>query len=327
MTDTIRVLSTGGTIASTGGEAGASPSKRGEELVASVPELGDHADLSVEEIAQIPSFDMGWTTIDQVIEAAEAAGEEADGVVVTHGTDTMEESAYVTDVTFDGDVPVVFTGAQRRPDEPSPDGPSNLLTAVRAAADDRFQSAGAAYVAFDERVHAARDVTKAHTSDLGTFRSPDKGPVAALTRSDVRIYRSPGSRSVDLPRSVPEATVRVVKSGLGVAGESFREAVDAGADGIVLEGTGLGNATAALGDAVAEAIGSGVPVVVTSRCQGGATAPVYGTGGGGETLSRHGAVFADDLPAHKARLKLALALEAAGDGDGESVAERFGSYR
>jgi L-asparaginase len=123
---------------------------------------------------------------------------------------------------------------------------------------------------------------------------------------------------------VPEATVRVVKSGLGVTGESLREAVDAEADGIVLEGTGLGNATAALGDAVDEAVGAGVPVVVTSRCQGGATAPVYGTGGGGETLSRHGAIFADDLPAHKARLKLALALEAS---DGGAVAERFGSDR
>lgn len=324
MTARITVLGTGGTIASTDGEGGASPSKRGAELVSSVPELGEHAELSVEEVAQIPSFDMDWETIHRMRSAAEKAGEEADGVVITHGTDTMEESAYALDMVFGGDVPVVFTGAQRRSDETSPDGPSNLLTAVRAAADDRFRGNGAAYIAFDETVHAARDVTKAHTSDLGTFVSPDKGPIASLTREDVRTYRPPRSYSIDLPGGVPESTIRMVKSGVSVSGAQFEAALEAGVDGIVLEGTGLGNATTALGEAVEEAVSAGVPVVVTSRCQGGATAPVYGGGGGGETLNQHGAVFGDDLPAHKARLKLALALEATDD-HGE-LADLFGPY-
>ena len=324
MTANIKILTTGGTIASTGDDGGASPTTRGEELIASVPGLDTYADVTVDEIARISSFDMDWETIVRIGDAALAAADEVDGVVVTHGTDTMEESAYATDLTFDGDVPVVFTGAQRRPDETSPDGPSNLLTAVRAAADERLHGIGAAYVAFDEQLHSARDVTKTHTASLGTFDSPGKGPLAITTRNGLRVYRSPESYSVDLPHTVPTHSVRMVKSGTGVPEAPIREAIESGTDGIVLEGTGLGNATASLGDAVATAVSDGVPVVVTSRCHAGSTTAVYGGAGGGETLRHDGAIFADDLPAHKARLKLTLALETTTDI--EKLRPYFGSY-
>lgn len=318
----VSVLSTGGTIACTDSDSGATPEMRGEELVNAVPAIEDYADLTVEQVTQTPSFDMGPAMIAEVGRSARTVAEEgADGVVVTHGTDTLEESAYYLDLTLDLDIPIVFTGAQRRPDEVSSDGPSNLLTAVRAASNDRIRSG--VYIALNEELHAARDVTKTHTRKLETFKSPEKGPVATFTRDGVRFHREPGSRSDDLPVFETERSVAMIKSGTGVDGAAIDRAVAAGVDGIVLEATGLGNTTAAVGDAIEAAIEDDVPVVVTSRCHAGPTVPVYGTGGGGQTLLNHGATFGGDLPAHKARLKLMLALDAVESG--ESVARFFDS--
>jgi L-asparaginase len=172
------VLSTGGTIASIQDGDAATPQKDGSDLLGMIPGGVDSARVSgVENVAQLPSFDMNIDTIADVGDAAAvAAADGADGVVVTHGTDTMEETAYVLDLTRDLDIPVVVTGAQRRPDEISPDGPANLVAAMRAASDDRIRKAGGVYVAFDMELHAARDVTKAHTSALDTFTSPVRLP-------------------------------------------------------------------------------------------------------------------------------------------------------
>lgn len=309
MRPTIAVLGTGGTIASTDASDGAGPSMKSDELVAAVPGLDDHANLLVREVVQRPSFSMDFPTLRQLRDAVgDVVADGADGVIVTHGTDTMEESAYHLDLVLGVDVPVVFTGAQRRPDELGNDGPSNLSTAVRAVTDDRIRSVGGVYIAFDEALYAARYVTKRHTRKLDTFVSPERGPVAVVTRDAVRLYRDPGSASVDLDVAESDAEVRVVGSAIGVSSAQVDEALEAGVDGLVLEGTGLGNVTAALGDAVARAVDAGVPVVVTSRCFAGSTAAVYGTAGGGQALASHGAVHGDDLPAHKARLKLRLVL-------------------
>lgn len=324
MPATITVLSTGGTIASTTGENGATPSKSGEELVAAVPEIESYADMTVSEVVQTPSFDMGiesLTTVGETVRTAVEGG--TDGVIITHGTDTMEESAYYLDLVLDLTAPIIFTGAQRRPDEVSPDGPHNLLTAVRAASHERFQDAGGVYIAFDEEVHAARDVTKGHTSDLSAFVSPDKCPVARFTREGVRIHREPGSRSDSVAVTTPSATVPMIKTGIGIDAQQVNNALEMAVDGIVVEGTGLGNTTNALGDAIADALEAGVSVVITSRCQGGAVAPVYGTPGGGKTLHAHGVIDGGDLPAHKARLKLMLLIEQFGTDDPDALREAF----
>ncbi|WP_332898440.1 asparaginase [Haladaptatus sp. CMSO5] len=314
MTPHITVLSTGGTIASTGTSAGATPTKEGGELVEAVPELTDYADISVDEVAQISSFAMNFETLAAIAaRVGELATDGTDGVVVTHGTDTMEESAYFVDVVAGDTIPVVFTGAQRRPDEPGADGPANLLTAVRAATNERIRKAGGAYIAFADSLYSARTVTKGHTSNLDTFYAPDAGPVANFLRGDVRFFRQPGSETVSIPVSEITASVEMVKSGAGVDGRQIERALDAGVDGLVLEGTGLGNTTPALESAVADAIADGVPVVVTSRCHGGAVNGIYGKGGGARTLEDHGAILGGDLPTHKARLALALALSASDD--------------
>ncbi len=320
----ITVLSTGGTIASTAGDEGATPSKSGEELVDAVPEIESYAEIEVTEVVQTPSFDMDIESLATIAKNARTAVEDgADGIVITHGTDTMEESAYYLDLVLDLTVPVVLTGAQRRPDEVSPDGPSNLLTAVQAASHERFHGAGGVYIAFDEELHAARDVTKRHTSDLSAFVSPDKCPVARFTREGVRVHREPGSRSASVGVATTSANVVMVKSGVGVSGQQMKRAVEAGVDGIVVEGTGLGNTTSALGDAIGDALEANIPVVITSRCQAGAVAPVYGTPGGGETLRSHGVIDGGDLPAHKARLKLLLLLEEFGTDDLDTLCEEF----
>lgn len=316
------VLSTGGTIASTGEEGVPTPQKDGSELIDAVPEISKYADVkSVQNVVQLPSFDMDLDTIADVGDAAEAAAEEADGVIITHGTDTMEESAYALDLTRDLDIPVVLTGAQRRSDEVSPDGPANILTAVRAASHEMFQNEGGVYIAFNDELHAARNVTKGHTSALESFESPDTGPVAEFNRDGVRIYRSPGSYSAALPTTRTNADIMMVKSASGVGARQVEFAMDQSVDGLVLEGTGLGNTTSSLGAALSEAVEIGIPVVISSRCHAGSTSPVYGTDGGGQTLVDHGAIMAGDLPAHKARLKLALVL-GADEGVG-SVKEYF----
>ncbi|RXK47927.1 asparaginase [Halorientalis pallida] len=314
MRPNVAVISTGGTIASTGGGEAATPEKGGSELVDAVPEITEHARVSVRELAQVASFNMDLETIADIGDAtAEAIADGAEGVVVTHGTDTMEESAYALDLTREFDAPVVFTGAQRRPDELSSDGPSNMLTAIRAASHQRFRDAGGIYVAFDMELHSPRDVTKSHTSALGAFESPDKGPIASVTRDGLRVHRPPGSYSDTLQSTRTDADVMMIKSAASVDARQLEFAVNQGVDGIVIEGTGLGNITSALGRAVDSVVEEGIPVVVTSRCQGGATAPVYGTPGGGRTLIDNGAVQANDLSAQKARLKLAFALAEAED--------------
>lgn len=321
MSPTVAVLATGGTIASTGGAGEATPTEDADALLEAVPELGEVADVESEEVARVPSFELRFETVFDLAERAREVASEVDGVVVTHGTDTMEESAYHLDLALELDIPVVFTGAQRRPDEVSADGPANLVTSFRAAAHDEIRSG--VYIAFNEELHAARDVTKAHTRKLETFESPDKGPIAQFTRDDVRLYREPGSYSESIDALRTDKTVSIISSGQGMSDRQLRFAIEKGDDGIVLNGFGLGNTSETLSHAVRDAIDGGIPVVVTSRSHAGPLSAIYGNGGG-ETLRSHGAMSGDDLPAHKARIKLLLALEA--HDDLERIQSCFGEW-
>ncbi|WP_049916761.1 asparaginase [Halogeometricum pallidum] len=314
---TVHVVGCGGTIASEPAADGAAPAKAGEELVDAVPSVSEHADLRVTDVGSRPGFGMDFAVVAAAADAVcDAVDDGADGVVVTQGTDTIADTAYALDIACDVPVPVLVTGSQRRFDEPGSDAPANLLTAVRAAVDDRF--APGAHVAFDDELHAARDAVKTHTNALDTFQSPGKGPVATFTRATTRLHRDPARATSET--SLPDGTldpgrdaadyadVPVVHSGTGVDG-SFLERVLDGADGVVVEGTGLGNTTGPLGEAVADAV-EAVPVVVSSRCHAGPTEAVYGTAGGGVTLRDHGVAYAGDLSTAKARVKLVLGLTA-----------------
>ncbi len=310
MAPKVVVISTGGTIASRYDTALGRKvaTAGGRQLVAMLPSLGAAADLEVDDFATIPSFQMDVATALRLVRRVGAQLRRPDvaGVVVTHGTDTLEESAYLADLLIDADKPVVFTGAQRSADEPDADGPRNLTGAVRAAACPAAVGLGA-LVCFNDEIHAARDVTKTHTSAVQTFQSYDHGKVGLIDGDRVVIDRRP----VRGPRYAVERLeerVDLVKMVIGLDARPLDAALAGGARGIVLEAFGLGNATREAAAGVGRAIAAGVPVVVSSRCPAGHVRPVYGGGGGGRDLAELGVIHAGDLAGIKARLLLMVLL-------------------
>ena len=302
------VVSTGGTIAmrpdaSTGKLV---PAMSGEELVEMLawPEAPP---LELDDFARVPSFDVhGELALSLAVRVNEQADRrDVAGVVVTHGTDTMEESVYLIDRLLRSDRPVVLTGAQRGADDRDTDGPRNLRDAVRVAASGQARGRGA-MIAFGGEIHAAREVRKAHTSALRAFDSPGYGPIGHVDLNTVTFQRLPIRRA---PLPVPErlASVDLIRLHAGSDARFIRAAVKSGARAIVLEGTGRGNANDQVVEGIGEAVAAGVQVIVCSRCVAGRVEPVYGRGGGRD-LADAGALFAGDLAGPKARVLLQLAL-------------------
>jgi L-asparaginase len=228
------------------------------------------------------------------------------GVVVTHGTDTMEETVYLIDRLLPLDAPpVVLTGAQRGAADRDTDGPRNLRNAIRIALTG--ERGLGAVICFDGAIHAAREVRKVHTSRPGAFASPGYGPLGHVDGERVCLQHRP-ARCPPLPDGeAPMPRVDLIRLFAGSDATFVRASVGAGSRAIVLEGTGRGNANEQVVGAVAEAIGAGVPVVVASRCLQGRVEPVYGRGGG-KDLAEAGAIFAGDLAGTKARVLVQLAI-------------------
>lgn len=220
----------------------------------------------------------------------------------------MEESCYLADLLLAAAKPAVFTGAQRPHDDPLPDGPGNLLSAVRTALAPDAAGLGAV-ICFADQIHAARDVTKLSTSDLATFQSPGKGPLGVVDGGRVIVSRRPAPRRSFPLGQLPELLVPLFRLSLGFDVRLLERTLELGADGVVVEAFGRGNAPAALLPVVARAVAGGVPVVITSRCPLGRVAPIYGNGGG-KDLADAGAIFAGDLRGPKARLLLTVLLAA-----------------
>jgi L-asparaginase len=227
------------------------------------------------------------------------------GVVVTHGTDTMEETCYLADLLIASEKPIVFTGAQRSSDDPDSDGPRNLLNAIRAAASPLARGLGA-MICFNDELHAARDVTKVHTARVQTFQSYDHGMLGEIDGNQVIIYRKPTLRRMfQIPKL--EERVDLILLVLGIDARYIDASIQSKAAGIVLEAFGRGNANTVIVDGVRRAVNNGIPVIVTSRCPAGRVAPIYG-GGGGKDLEEVGAIFAGDLSGVKARILLMVLL-------------------
>ena len=230
------------------------------------------------------------------------------GVVVTHGTDTMEESAYLTDLLLVNLKPVVFTGAQRSADDTASDGPRNISDAVRLASSPSAHGLGA-MIMFEQQFHAARDVTKSHTSRVETLVSRSYGKLGEIDGFTVSVSRRPTlRRTYDAGKIEP--CVDLIKMVLGSDDRLIRYAAASGAKAIILEGFGRGNATPVVAAAVKDIVAGGVPVIVASRCGDGRVRPIYGNGGG-KDLENAGAIFAGDLTCPKARV-LACVLLGAG---------------
>lgn len=303
------LIGTGGTIASRYDPAlgRTVASARGEDLLAQVPQLAEIADIEVDDFATVPSFDISVgiahalaRRIDEQLARAEVAG-----AVITHGTDTMEESCYLADLLLTSDKPAVFTGAQRAHDHPTPDGPANIVAAARTAASPEARGLGAV-ICFADQIHAARDVTKVSASALATFQSYEKGALGEIDAGRVLIHRRPMRRRTFEVETLEER-VPLIRLCLGFDPWLLEAALDRGAKGVVLEAFGRGNGPAALVPIVGRAVGAGCPIVVTSRCPTGRVEPVYGKGGG-KDLADAGAIFAGDLKGPKARLLLMVLL-------------------
>jgi L-asparaginase len=318
----VRILTTGGTIASLPDpESGAKrPAVSGEELVAGVPGLDRVADLQVEEVAAVSSWNL---TPDDMLRVARRAGEAlaepgVEGVVVTHGTDTLEETAFMCDLTLRSDGPVAVVGAMRSPDELSADGPRNLLNAVRVASAQEARGAGAV-VAMNDEIHAARWVRKLDSGLVSAFRSPRRGPIGRVTPGSVEMpFLPPRAFTVEPPERLSHP-VELVSAYPGMSDAILEAVVEAsGAAGLVLEGTGSGNVPGSAVEGIRAAIERGIPVIAATRVPGGATGSSYGSPGGGAQLRELGVVHAGPLSAGKARLLLMVLL--AGGLSGEDLA-------
>jgi L-asparaginase len=299
---TVRLIATGGTIASLADpETGAvRPAVSAEDLVATVPGLGP---VEVESVAHVN----GWNVTPQtMLEVARRAS--GGGVVVTHGTDTIEETAFFCDLTVESDV--VFAGAMRNGSEVSADGPRNLLCAWQVAAEPR--GLGTVLVLNDE-IHAARWARKQDSSRVHALTSPGHGPVGIAVPGSVTITMPPPHRVLlPLPDALPP--VPIVQTYTGIEEHLIETVLDAtGAAGLVLEGTGLGNVPGSAERGIAAAVERGLPVVNATRVPAGGVHAIYGGPGGVVTQRELGVIGAGGLSAAKARLLLMLLLAEGGD--------------
>jgi L-asparaginase len=319
----VHLLATGGTIASRRTDAGLAASTPAAELLASAGPLPD-LDVTVTDVSTVASFALSTADLRAVLLGIRRClADDVDGVVVTHGTDTMEESAYLADLVHDDPRPVVFTGAQRPFDSPAPDGPGNLAAALRVAASPAARDLGV-LLCFDGLAYAARGVRKVDTLRSAAFDAPGRGPLLRVTGTAVlplaRPARGPAV-PLDLERELPR--VDVVPCYLGADDALLRAAVAAGARGVVLEAFGAGNVPPAIAAAAAELVAGGVPVLVCSRVPAGPVAPLYA--GGGASLASAGARFAGDLSPWQARLLLGAALAIAPDSPHRVLDAHLGS--
>jgi L-asparaginase len=304
------VLSTGGTIAmqDDGTAGGAVPRLGAADLAAGLP--ADAPVLRTEEIVRLPSAHFTPDTLQTIHKRAVRALEEprVPGVVVTHGTDTLEETAYLLDLTVPGDKPVVVTGAMRTASEVGYDGHANLLAALRVAASPQSRGLGALVVMNDE-IHAARRVTKMHTLSLDTFQSPGWGPIGRVEGGAVIVERRL-EREL-LPWAGLEPHVALLKLAVGMASGPFEDAVARGARGIVIEALGGGRVPPWWLPAIEQARERGLPVVIASRCPSGRVWDAYGYPGACRDLVGLGCLFAAGINGQKARIKLMIVLAAA----------------
>ncbi|MFP4187287.1 MAG: asparaginase [Acholeplasmataceae bacterium] len=229
------------------------------------------------------------------------------GVVITHGTDTLEESAYFLDLYLSQKKPAVFTGSMRNFSELGYDGMSNLVSSILVASSQKSRNRGVLVVLNDE-INAASEVTKSDTLALDTFKSLQFGPIGIIDQETVLYYRrTPVTTSHLRPEELVES-VEIVKAYAGSDSLLLNFLVDHGVRGIVLEALGRGNIPPLMVDGVKQAIANSIPVVLTSRCPIGRVIDTYDYAGGGYHLSRLGVIFVNNLNSQKARIKLMFAL-------------------
>ena len=318
----IVILFTGGTIAMRTDASGAVPSLNANEILEATRGIEEVTGVETEEWGSFPGPHMTvekmWSLRNRIRE--HLARPEVTGVVVTHGTDTLEESAYLTARSLPAEKPVVFTGAMRTVSDLGWDGPANLLEAVRVAASPETRGFGA-MVVISGQIFSALDATKANTHLLDAFESPGLGPMGVLDEGELIVRRE----MPRLPPIIKPAELAAPVDIIFVAAGSDARLLDASREcacGVVIAAMGRGNVPPEMVPAIERWISDGKPVVLTSRTQGGRVGLTYGYFGGGRTLEKIGAIFGGSRRAQQARIDLMLAL-----GAGMDMEEIRGMFR
>lgn len=301
------------------------------DLAEKVPRVRELADLKVVNVAQVNAYRMdNQTALDIARAVADVAADPAvDAVVVVHGTASTEETAYLLQLTVASDKPIVMTAAQRRFDDTGSDGPQNFFAAVKVACSPQARGRGVCVV-FDGSIHGARDVCKVHNQSLSGFGSRDGGAIGFVTSSQVTFLACPDQR-LKFPIPSAPANVQLIKLAQGSDDLFVRACIGARVDGIVVEGVGGGGVPDLVFDALCDALGAGIRVVVVTRLPRGGVVPDGGGGGvgGGDyalkgssgNLLARGAIPGGYLSGLKARILLMVAL--ASGSDGPALASHF----
>lgn len=303
------VYAMGGTIAMSYNESlgGLMPTVTGHELISAVPTLKDICTIDVTEFSNEPSSRISPHKMFELAKHIETTLEDENvaGVVVTHGTDTLEETAYFLDLYIKSRKPVCFTGALRSFSDVSPDGARNILSAVRVAVSEAARNMGTLVVMNDE-IFLASEVIKIHSSNVKAFQAPEWGPVGYIDNKGVIFKHKPTSRLNIVPENV-DVEVPLVKLYTGMDNAYLDFLYEKGIDGLVLEAFGIGNISDIHVEPVKKFINKNIPVIISSRTLG-RTVAVYAYDGGGKNLKSLGVIFSGDITGAKARLKLILAL-------------------
>ncbi|HNT06569.1 MAG TPA: asparaginase, partial [Anaerolineae bacterium] len=276
-------------------------------------------EITTEEYGPLPScqftIDHLWGLRQRVMQLLQDGTDDrgsAPAIVITHGTDTLEETAYLLDLTVPSSVPVVITGAMRVASDPGYDGMANLLAAIRVASSPQSCGLGTLVVMNDE-IHTARDVTKTDSQSLDTFQSPVWGPIGRVDVGQVRIARRI-ERSIIAPPRL-EQDVVLLKLAVGMDADLVTFAVDRGAKGLVIETFGGGRVPPWWLEPIRHAAAAGVAVAVTTRCLSGNLGDPYRYEGAFSDLVEAGCLVAPGLNGPKARLRLMAALAAGSNAD------------
>ncbi|ABP55439.1 asparaginase [Salinispora tropica] len=312
----VLMLSLGGTIAMTGGTDGVVPTLTAEDLIAAVPGWADTGiDVPVQTFRQLPSASLSiddLTALATLIAERTGTGD-VHGVVVTQGTDTIEETAYLLDLLHAGDAPIVVTGAMRNPTLVGADGPANVLAAIHTAASTAARGLGT-LVVFADEIHAARHVRKTHSTSGATFRSPNTGPLGHVVEGAVRLLAHPPHR-LTVPLGMVTRDPRVGLYTVTVGDDGTLLAGAEHLDGLVVAGFGVGHVPQRLVDHLA-ALAARIPVVLTSRIGAGpALDATYAFPGSEIDLRQQGLIGAGFLDPYKARILLHTLLAVSADRD------------